>query len=209
VTELGLAVLDGERDLLNMSSLVPTEGTRRLVVMGGGPIGIEMCLQALREKESAAHCNFNFHVTLLERGAGPGHNCRKWSHVKFFSSWALNVTELGLAVLDEAGVPRPPPEGFPTGEEFIEQYLRHLWAYLEAHERCSVRPRSRVVSATRGVLLKGDMGSAKRGRQPFRILVATSGAGSSGAAGGGDEDEEDEVILEADAVVDATGRETG
>ena len=62
VTELGLAVLDGERDLLNMSSLVPTEGTRRLVVMGGGPIGIEMCLQALREKESAAHCNFNFHV---------------------------------------------------------------------------------------------------------------------------------------------------
>ena len=67
VTELGLAVLDGERNLLNMSSLVPTEGTRRLVVMGGGPIGIEMCLQALREKESAAHCNFNFHVTLLER----------------------------------------------------------------------------------------------------------------------------------------------
>ena len=97
-------------------------------------------------------------------------------------------------------MPRPPPKA-PTGEEFGEQYPRHLWAYLEAHERCSVLAARGL--ATRGVL-KGDMGSAKVGAS-LSASVATSGAGSSGAAGGGDEDEEDEVILEADAVVDATG----
>lgn len=72
---------------------------RRLVIIGGGPVGIELAIRAQR----LAHFS---HITILEAGEKPLSHVRSWGHVRLFSPWALNTSEPGLAVLDEMGVPR-------------------------------------------------------------------------------------------------------
>lgn len=157
---------------------------RRLVVIGGGPMGLEMAV--------AAVCS-GWHVRLVERGEVAA-NVKRWAHVRLFSAWELNYSPAGCQVLEELGLPRPPADAFPTGEEFVKQYLAPMAQWLVQHAQAVVECSTEVLSIGRaGGLLKADMGAAIRQAQPFRVLVGrTDGTG-------------EERVVEADAVVDASG----
>ena len=182
------------------SQMASTPRRGKICVLGAGPIGIEMALRMVRSK-AADH-----HVVLVERGSSFASNVAAWSFVRFFSSWSLNTTPLGLEVLAERGFDPPPPDVYPTGAEYIKLYLEPLWDYLKTHDRCTIVAGASVVSVSRGVMLKSDMGTDKRRAQPFRILVSrTTDASKESGDGIGGEGSETETIIEADSVVDATG----
>jgi thioredoxin reductase len=154
--------------------------SRRLVVLGAGPIGIETALNA-----SVA----GFDVTVLEAGA-IGANVAQWGHIKMFSPWSMNTSSLGVDLLKKSG--RPPfddPDAFPTGRELVAQYLLPLTRTPLLAKR--VVTGCRVLGVGRDGLLKGDwIGRPERALRPFRILARR---------------DRREVIYEAEVVVDATG----
>ena len=116
-----------------------------------------------------------------------------WGHVKLFSPNTLNNSAAGLAVLEELGIPAPPPGEFPTGAEFVSGYLVHLGRFLDTCGNCKIMLSTQVLSVGRGDLLKGQdcTRSKDRGVQMFRVLVETV-------------DGED-VIEGLDVIIDATG----
>ena len=153
---------------------------RRLLVIGGGPIGIETALSFAR--------GGNYHVTVAERAPNFAANVAAWGHVKLFSPWRLNMSPGGIAVLTASGVAIPERAAFPTGAQLRSQYLVHIWAWLEQSEACSLLPATTVVGVTRGRKLKYDMSG--RTAQPFRALILCDGV---------------ESVSEFDAVIDCSG----
>eukprot|EP00930_Biecheleria_cincta_P018128 TRINITY_DN14223_c0_g2_i2.p1 TRINITY_DN14223_c0_g2~~TRINITY_DN14223_c0_g2_i2.p1 ORF type:complete len:433 (+),score=85.39 TRINITY_DN14223_c0_g2_i2:76-1374(+) len=160
--------------------------SKQLVIVGSGPVGLEMAVSALKEEGSM------WNVTVLEKGEKTSQNVRDWGFVSLFSSWKLNTSANGLAVLAELGRPLPDESTFPTGNELVSQYLDSLAEWIRKHERGQVRTSSKVVSIGRcGGCLKSSMGAKIRRTNQFNLLV-THG-------------EEDEEYILADAVVDASG----
>jgi hypothetical protein len=160
---------------------------RRLAIIGGGPVGIEAAL-------AFANGGQYSEIAVYERGSEYAANVKLWGHVRLFSPWEFNTSCHGAAVLAAAGVALPDGDAFPTGEEFRSGYLAHLWHYLGAHRACELCVNEAVIGIGRGLALKGDMGAATRGAQPFRVL---SQRGSGRAAV--------EQIREFDAVIDTSG----
>ena len=154
---------------------------RRLVVLGAGPIGLETALAGSAR---------GYEVRILE-AAGVGANLLSWGHVRMFSPWGMNCSELGLGSLAAAGVE---PYGAdrlrcPTGREFTSRYLAPL--ARSAPLRGRIERNVRVVSVGRTGALKNELiGDPERARLPFRILV---------------EKNRREEVREADVVIDATG----
>lgn len=148
---------------------------RRLAIIGGGPIGIEAAVYAE---------DHGWEPRVYERDV-VGANVRRWGHVRFFSPWSLNRSAWGEARVDST----EPIElnGFPTGEEYVENYLSKLAQTLEEPPREGVW----VEAIGRRDALKGDfIGSKSRKAGPFLLRVVSEGAAS---------------FEEADVVVDATG----
>ena len=135
---------------------------KRLAVIGGGPVGLEVAVRAVKSGK--------WQVELLERGA-PFANVRSWGHVKLFSNWSLNASAPGLEALTELGVAQPIPDAFPTGNQYCEAYLQHLWSWL-VKNGATVRSHANVVSISRGQLVKGDLKG--RSNVPFRLLVCAT-----------------------------------
>ena len=150
---------------------------RTIAVLGAGPIGLEAALYARAR---------GYTVRVYERG-DIGEHVRRWSFVRLFSPWSLNVSTLGLEALRAGGHEAPNPDQCPTGAEFVQAYLEPLAASLAPH----IERNTEVLAVSRRGLLKADNpGGRRRARSPFRLLVET--------AGGEREDP-------ADFVVDATG----
>lgn len=169
----------------------------RLLIVGGGPIGIEMAVAAVLSKK--------WEVTIVERGSELCSNVKQWEHVKLFSAWKLNVSDAGREALSSAGVTLPECKemgketdaDYPTGKELLDHYLRPLGNYLAASGLCKVLLDTDAVSIGKSSkLLKGDMGKPRRKGASFRTLVATRA---------GEAEEEKEEIIVSDAVVDASG----
>jgi thioredoxin reductase len=154
--------------------------SRRFVVLGAGPIGIETALNAAVA---------GFEVTVLEAGA-PGASVAQWGHIKMFSPWSMNASPLGVELLKKSGrAPFDDPDAFPTGRELVAQYLLPLTRTPLLAKR--VVTGCRVLGVGRDGLLKGDLiGRPERALRPFRILARR---------------DRREVIYEAEVVVDATG----
>eukprot|EP00935_MAST-01C_sp_MAST-1C-sp1_P002783 g2783.t1 len=162
--------------------------SRQLVVVGSGPVGLEMAVAALKEEGDA-----KWSVTVLEKGEQTSQNVRDWGHVTLFSAWELNTSDNGRAVLAELGRPLPEASAFPTGSQLVAEYLEGLAEWISQHERGEIRTATKVVSIGRcGGCLKSNMGADNRRANKFNLLV-TSG------------DDEDEEYMVADAVVDASG----
>ena len=152
----------------------------RVAILGAGPVGLE-----------AAHALIaaGRDVQVYEKGR-VGESIRGWGHIKLFSPWSLNTSARGLALLAEVDAPRPDPEVFPTGRDYVERYLEPLARHPKLEGR--VHTRSTVVQIGRQGVLKGELiASAARREHPFRILLE-------------DERGRERVAL-ADVVIDATG----
>lgn len=154
-----------------------------LVIVGAGPIGLA----------AAAHARSRGLPTLvLEAGAGAGTSVREWGHVRLFSAWRELVDPAAEELLSPTGWTTPDPDTYPTGSDWVEQYLVPLAAALDATDEVSVRFEHRVV----GVARQGRDRLVDSGREdaPFTVQVDTPGG---------------RVRLAAAAVVDASGTWTG
>jgi thioredoxin reductase len=151
--------------------------TRRVAVIGGGPIGIEA---------AALFVERGFDVTVFERGA-PGAHVARWRHVNFFSPWKLNRSAWGCRILREAGVALHDDEAFPKAAEYLTDYLHPLARHLDDR----IRTMTEVRGVTRRGAWKGDfIGDPQRAERPFLLSVC------------GPEGPE---WFEADVVLDASG----
>ncbi len=157
-------------------------GAPRIAVLGAGPIGLEVALYAR---------SLGLPVTVYERGR-IGEHLHRWGHVRLFSPFGLNVTPLGRNAI-RADDPRhefPSDTECTTGREHVAAYVEPL-AKSEALRDCLVTD-TRVLSVGRRGFLKDDPpGEARRGQQPFRLLLQESKGR--------------ERVEEADVVLDCTG----
>ncbi|WP_214370773.1 NAD(P)-binding domain-containing protein [Pseudonocardia sp. H11422] len=146
-----------------------------VVVVGAGPVGLA----------AAAHLvERGLTPLVLEAGPAAGTGVAAWHHVRLFSRWAELVDPAAEKLLAPTGWRSPEPDGYPTGAQWTERYLRPLAA--ELGER--VRYRTRVVGvARRGRDRVVDVG---RDAEPLTVHVATA-------------DGEERVT--ARAVIDASG----
>jgi len=151
------------------------EDTLPVVVIGAGPQGLA----------AAAHLTARgLPALVLEAGGGPAAAVADWGHVRLFSPWPELVDAASARLLEPTGWSRP-ERGYPTGAEWIAQYLAPLAAVLG--ER--VRYGERVTGVSR--LGRDRLVDADRGAQPFTVHVESA-------------DGAEERIL-ARAVIDASG----
>jgi hypothetical protein len=87
----------------------------RIVILGGGPIGIETGLYARY---------LGYHVTILERGA-VAENLQRWGHVQLSNPFAQVSSPLGLAALmaQYPDHPLPAADQLLTGREWAQRYV--------------------------------------------------------------------------------------
>jgi thioredoxin reductase len=148
----------------------------RLAVIGAGPIGLETALGAVER---------GWDVTVLEQER-VGASLRRWGRVRLFSPFAMNVSPRAKAAL---GAACPPGDALLTAPEMVERVLEPLARAPALAGR--VRTGYRVVAVGRARTLRRDFpGHPMRAERPFRLLVETS---------------DGEQVLEADAVLDASG----
>ncbi len=151
--------------------------TRRIAVLGAGPIGIEAALYARQ---------LGFPVTIFERGQ-IGEHLRRWGHVRLFSAFGWNSTPLGRTTLRQAKLPGE--ADVTTGAEHLASYLTPL-AQSDLLKDC-LKTETLVIRIGRCGLLKNEsMGDPKRGQQPFCLLVRRG---------------QEERVEEADIILDCTG----
>ncbi len=162
-----------------MTETIPNESsgmaTRKLVIVGAGPIGLEAALRATQD---------GYDVTVLERGV-VGAAVRSWGHVKLFTPFSMNSTAAGRLA---ANTPLDPAD-IVSGAEFANEYLAPLATsdllqgrVLENHE---------VQAVSRLTYGKSDrIGRPSRSEARFRILVHTPAG---------------QRVFEADILLDCTG----
>jgi thioredoxin reductase len=149
--------------------------SRRLVIVGAGPMGLSAADAALRR---------GFEVTVLEQGR-VGEALERWGPVRCFTPVSMNFP---AALLDAAGVTMA-RDSYLSGPELRRQILEPIVA--NTHLRDRVHPGCRVVAiARRGMTRTDYAGHPLRAERPF-LLQTESAAG--------------ERSFEAELVFDATG----
>lgn len=153
---------------------------RRAAILGGGPIGLET---------AHALTTSGFEVDIYERGQ-IGQSVRDWGHVQLFSPWELNMSPLGRSALTDQGIALPLDTDYPTGHEYVGQYLTPLAQHPRLNGR--IHTHASVLQVGRSGVLKAEsISSESRREQPFRLLLIDT--------------DEQERIAYADIVVDTTG----
>ncbi len=132
--------------------------SRRLAIMGAGPIGVEAAV-------AAAECGYD--VRVFEKGV-VGDSMRKWSHVHMFSPFRMNASELGRQKVHAEVGTLPNDMALLTGGQFATEYLEPLASTLGDR----VRLFTEVVGVARTDVLKGELiGEPDRANHPFRLLM--------------------------------------
>jgi NADPH-dependent 2,4-dienoyl-CoA reductase/sulfur reductase-like enzyme len=151
---------------------------KRIAIIGAGPIGLEAALRAVMDGHD---------VNVYERRR-IGASLMDWGHVKLFSPWAMNVSPLGLDVIGHRGVPAD--DDLVTGRQMVEAYLEPLGRSSQLVGR--IHEGVTVAHVGRDGLAKNDfIGSRRRGKAPFRLLISDASGRES--------------VAEADIVIDASG----
>jgi thioredoxin reductase len=150
-----------------------------IAVLGAGPIGVEAALYAARE---------GYDVEVYEKDT-PGAHVLRWGHVEFFSPWSMNRSHWGAQALLGTAAELADDDFFPTGREYVENYLRPLSRHELLEGR--IHTQTEVVAVSRKHALKGDfIGDERRTAEPFLIKLR---------------DASGERFATADIVIDTTG----
>ena len=146
-----------------------------VVVIGAGPQGLAAAAHLVERDEN---------VIVVERGNGPASAVSEWGHVRLFSAWPELTDAAARRLLEPAGWTAP-AKGYPTGAEWVRDYLAPLANALGE--------RVRYATTVTGVARQGRDKVVDGGRksQPF-VVHTVDGDGH-------------EARLLARAVVDASG----
>ncbi|MCW2810842.1 MAG: flavoprotein, partial [Friedmanniella sp.] len=146
-----------------------------VVVIGAGPQGLAAAAHLVERGAT---------VLVLEAGPGPASAVTGWAHVRLFSPWSELVDAAAARLLVPTGWTQP-REDYPTGGEWVSQYLAPLAAALGDRVRYGV--------SVTGVARQGRdrLVSAGRADQPFVVHLRDA--------------DHAESRLWARAVVDASG----
>ena len=161
---------------------MPKPDSPRIAVLGAGPIGLEAALYAR---------SLGLPVQVFERGR-VGEYLHRWGHVRLFTPFSMNSTPLGRSAIRDEMRNHEFPVDNPctTGREHVAAYLEPL-AKTSLLRDC-LRADTQVLHVSRRGLLKDDLvGDARRGQQPFRLVVRQG--------------KNRETVEEADVVLDCTG----
>ncbi len=91
--------------------------TSTVAVIGAGPIGLAAAAHLVKR---------GLKPVLLEQGPSVGSSLRRWSHVRVFTPWSLNIDSAARDLLKEQDWAEPDPDELPTGAQLVEQYLEPL-----------------------------------------------------------------------------------
>jgi hypothetical protein len=149
-----------------------------IAIVGAGPVGLAAAAHVIAR---------GLQPVVLEGGDDIASNVRDWGHVRLFSPWRYNVDRAAAKLLEEVGWRAPSAEGFPTGRELVDDYLRPLSRVPAVAGALQLS--SRVTAITR--LGVDKIQTKGRDAAPFVLRVR----GKDGA--------EREIL--ARAVIDATG----
>ena len=154
-----------------------------LLIVGAGPIGLAAAAQASSR---------GLPTVVMEAGPVVGSSVLEWGHVRLFSAWRELVDPAAEALLLPTGWRRPDPDSYPTGREWVEDYLAPLASALVATGLVDIQVGHRVV----GVARQGRDRLVDSGRDEaaFTVLV---------------EDHRGTTRVAASAVIDASGTWTG
>ena len=157
-----------------------------VVVIGAGPQGLAVAAH-LTERGNEA--------IVVERGAGPAAAVSEWGHVRLFSHWSELTDAAARRLLETSGW-RAPVVGYPTGEEWVSQYLAPLAEALGERVRYSTtvtgvsrRGRDRVVDSGRTgqpFVVHTVDAEGEEGRISARAVIDASGTWSSPNPAGAD-----------------------
>ncbi|HET9138880.1 FAD-dependent oxidoreductase [Actinophytocola sp.] len=161
-------------------------GELPVVVVGAGPTGLAAAAELLER---------GLEPLVLERGERAGAAVAQWHHVRLFSPWSELVAPAAGRLLAATGWQRPADEGYPTGAQWAELYLRPLAAALGARVRLGVevlgvarRGRDRIVDAGRDSepLTVRVRGTAGEERITAHAVIDASGTWTTPNPLGGD-----------------------
>ncbi|WP_193046696.1 NAD(P)-binding domain-containing protein [Mycolicibacterium baixiangningiae] len=146
-----------------------------VVVIGAGPLGMAAAAHLLER---------GLTPLVFEAGQGPGSAVEQWEHVRTFSPWPELVDPAAARLLEPTGWTAP-EAGFPTGREWIDDYLTPLANALGTR----VQYGARVGAVSR--LGRDRLVSPGREEAPFVVHVSSA--------------EGTEYRVQARAVIDASG----
>ncbi|MCX5582900.1 FAD-dependent oxidoreductase [Streptomyces erythrochromogenes] len=147
-----------------------------VVVIGAGPAGLA----------AAAHLvERGMEPLVLEAGPAAGAAVREWSHVRLFSTWGEVTDPAAEKLLAPTGWIKPDAATYPSGGDWVEQYLQPLADALGDR----VRYGAKVTGVSRTG--RDRIVDADRDTQPFVLHLTTAEGG--------------EERLFARAVIDASG----
>jgi thioredoxin reductase len=154
----------------------------KVLVIGAGPIGLAAGLRALRRGHD---------TTILEADGAVGAALRGWGQTRFFSTLGMNLPDDARELLAPATTPS---DRLLTGPEFADDVLSPLSETAPLSGR--IRTNTRVVCVGRAGMNRTDFaGHPVRFERGFRVLVEVRSP----------QHDLREEVLEADAVIDASG----
>ncbi|HST81214.1 MAG TPA: FAD-dependent oxidoreductase [Kineosporiaceae bacterium] len=129
------------------------------VVVGAGPAGLATAAELLER---------GLEPLVLEAGPGAGAAVAQWGQVRMFSPWAELVDPAAGRLLAGTRWQHPAADAYPTGAEWVEQYLKPLAEALGGR----IRFGSRVVGvARRG---RDRVVDAGRDTEPLTVHVLSA-----------------------------------
>jgi thioredoxin reductase len=131
-----------------------------VAIIGAGPVGLAAAAHLLGRGETPL---------ILEAGPSVGTAILQWGHVRLFSPWRYLLDHQAEVLLRASGWQSPDPDGYPTGREFVEQYLLPLAALPQIQSHLSLN--TQVMTVTRAGFDK--MKTASRDQAPFALRIQT------------------------------------